>query len=87
MTNDNGEGFAITEASKIYVARLLTIRMALKLEAKGYRRSRGRSARVLANEVMGTKFRTAKDAYAAFDAYLVDNYGAVSRPLNKEKDQ
>lgn len=83
---DNDESAVITGKEKIEAYRLLTIRTALKLETLGMRRH-GRSARVLANEVMGTKFRTAKTAYEAFDQYLVEKHGAVSRPLPEKKEK
>jgi hypothetical protein len=73
---------AITGSENIELARLLALRGALRLEVRGMRRH-GRSARVIANEAMGTAHRTARAAYVAFDAWLVAAYpGRVqSRPL------
>lgn len=82
MSNENGIT-VVTGAASIEGARLLAVRSALKLEVSGMKR-RGRPARVLANEAMGTNIRTARATYAAFDAWLVQQYpGRVtSRPLS-----
>lgn len=71
-----------TSPEDINAWRLLALRGALKLETLGFKRH-GRSARVIANEEMGTNYRTAKKAYEAFDAWLVAKYpGRIdSRPL------
>lgn len=74
----------MSEASStgnVELARLITIRAALKLETHGMRRSRGRSARTIANELMGTSIRTAAKTYEAFDAWLSETYGLERRPL------
>ena len=68
--------------SQIEPARWLAVRSALKLETKGLRRSSGRSARVLADEITGQSHRTARAAYAALDAHIVEYIGAeFGRPL------
>jgi len=76
-------GITITGAENIEAASLLALRGALRLEVAGMKRH-GRPARVIANERMGTSFRTAARAYPAFDAWLVARYpGRVtSRPLD-----
>lgn len=65
----------ITGRENIEIARLLAVRGALKLETKGLKRH-GRSARVLANEAMGTNFKTAKKTHTEFNKWLVENYDA-----------
>lgn len=74
-------GTVISGAEDIEKASLIALRGALKLEARGMRR-RGKSARAMANERMGTSIRTAKATYEAFNAWLVENYGLQDRPLN-----
>lgn len=74
-------GITISGAADIEKASLIALRGALKLEVRGMRR-RGRSARAIANKRMATEFRTARRAYEAFDAWLVENYGLESRPLD-----
>jgi hypothetical protein len=72
----------ITGAEKIEGARWLAVRSALKLEIKGLRRSKGRSARQLANEITGENHRTAVAAYAGLNAHIVKNLGTnFDRPL------
>lgn len=71
----------ITGADNIEKARMITIRAGLKLETKGLKRSRGRSCRAIANELMGTNIRTSKDTYKAFNAWLEQHYGIENRPL------
>lgn len=71
----------ITGEDNVRVASLLALRGALKLETKGLKR-RGRSARTIANETMGTSHKTAKATYTAFNAYLVEMLGPdFDRPL------
>jgi hypothetical protein len=77
---DSGD-IIITGTDRIKTARLIAVRGALKLEVKGLRRSRGRSARILANEAMGTNIKTARATYEAFNAWLVETHGAQDRPL------
>jgi hypothetical protein len=60
----------ITGAENIEMVRVLAVRGALRLETRGLRR-RGRSARVLANEITGRSDRTAVAAYAALNAHIV----------------
>jgi hypothetical protein len=69
-------GYTVSGTEDIEVYRLLTLRAALSLEARTGLRptSRGRSAKVLANEAMGTKFRDKEKTYEAFDAWLVARY-------------
>jgi hypothetical protein len=73
----------ITGADNIRAASLIALRGALRLEVRGLKR-RGRSARAIANEHMGTNLRTAKATYPVFDAWLVAQYpGRIgSRPLD-----
>jgi hypothetical protein len=70
----------ITGEENIRIASYLALRGALKLETKGLKKH-GRSARAIANELMGTRLRTAAATYPAFDAWLAENYGIESRPL------
>lgn len=66
----------------IETARLLTVRSALKLEVHGFKR-RGRSARVLANEITGRELRTARAAYTALNQYIVNLLGPdFDKPLD-----
>jgi hypothetical protein len=79
-------GFTVSGTEDIEAYRLLVVRTALSLEARtGLRASRGRSAKVIANELMGTKFRDKEKTYEAFDAWLVAKYpGRVEhKPLRK----
>lgn len=75
-----GESVAITGADNINKARLITIRAALGLEVKGLGR-RGRSARTIANELMGTNIRSREATYNAFNAWLQKEHGIEPRPL------
>lgn len=71
----------ITGADRIEGARVLAVRAALKLETLGMRRT-GRSARILANEITGSKARSAVAAYEALNAHIVKTYGETfNRPL------
>lgn len=71
----------ITGRENIEWARWLTVRSALKLETRGMKRH-GRSARVLANEITGQNHRTARAAYVALNAHIVDTLGPeFNRPL------
>lgn len=79
---DNNSPVVITGADNIEMARLLAVRGALKLETKGLKRH-GRSARVLANEAMSTSYKTVKKTYTEFNRWLVENYGAIDRPLGE----
>jgi hypothetical protein len=76
------DSIEITGAENIERARWLAVRSALRLETCGLRRSRGRSARVLANEITGQNHRTAVKAYAALDAHITAALGErFSKPL------
>jgi hypothetical protein len=80
----DSEPVVITGAGNIEAARLLAIRGALRLEARGMKK-RGPSARSLANEVMGTSYRSARVTYTEYDQWLVRNLpGTVSRPWPQE---
>jgi hypothetical protein len=70
----------ITGEDNIKLMSMIALRGALRLEAKGFKR-RGRSARTIANEYMGTNIKTSKATYAAYDAWLADNFGVESRAL------
>jgi hypothetical protein len=70
----------ISGPEQVRIASMLALRSALKLETKGLKRH-GRSARVIANEYMGTKHRTSVATYNAFNTWLVETYGVVDRPL------
>jgi hypothetical protein len=74
------ETTVITGAANIEAARLVAVRGALKLETNGLKRH-GRSARTLANEAMGTNYKTIKKTYTEFNRWLVENYDAIDRPL------
>jgi len=80
MTENNSGGFVVT-GEAIGVARLLAIRSALSLEIKGLGR-RGRSARALANEAMGTNIKTARATYTAFNKWLTERYTVQDKPLS-----
>jgi hypothetical protein len=75
---------AIEGASQIEMARILAVRSALRLEILGMKRH-GRSARVLANEIMGTSHSTAKKAYADLNARIASVLGpSFNKPLKQE---
>jgi hypothetical protein len=84
--NDSG-ALVITGAESIEAARLLAVRSALSLNVRTGMKLRGRPARVLANEAMGTSIRTARATYEAFDTWLVARYPGLikSRPLPEGK--
>jgi hypothetical protein len=72
----------ITGPEQIEGARWLAVRSALRLEISGFRRSRGRSARRLANEITGQNHRAGVAAYDALNARIVQVMGArFDRPL------
>jgi hypothetical protein len=68
------DGFIITGSDNIDNARLLAVRAALRLEVRGMSRH-GRSARAIANEIMETSHRTSKEAYVAYNAWIVERFG------------
>jgi hypothetical protein len=75
-------GFIIEGEDRIERARWLTVRMALKLEMHGLPRSRGPSARQLANEITGEDHKTRKAAYKALNKKIVDEIGPeFDRPI------
>ena len=78
------ESFLITGREDIEHARWLSVRSALKLEIKGLRRSRGSSARQLANKITGQNHHTAKSAYTALNTHIVAVLGEkFDKPLEK----
>lgn len=75
-------GIMITGAEDIERVRWLSVRSALKLETLGIKRSRGKSARVLANEITGKNHRLARVAYMELNAHIVKHLGEkFNRPL------
>jgi hypothetical protein len=82
MSEQNGS-VVITGAAKIEAASRLALRGALRLEAKGMKRSSGRSARTIANGVMGTNIRSAVKTYEAYDKWVQDKHGAQPWPLDQ----
>jgi hypothetical protein len=81
--SDDG-GFIIEGEDKIRMARILTLRTALKIEATTpLKMSRGRSARSIAQEFLEMPGRpTAKTVYTKLNAYVVEKLGAdFDRPL------
>jgi hypothetical protein len=67
----------------VQAASLLALRMALKLEVRGLKRSRRPSARQIANGLMKTNYRTADKTYREFDPWLVQHCpGTESSPLD-----
>ena len=74
----------ITGAERIEGARWLAVRSALRLEIAGLKRSRGPSARQLANAITGRNDRTARAAYKALDEHITQAFGAqFARPLDR----
>jgi hypothetical protein len=72
----------ITGRENIEHARWLAVRSALKLETKGFKRSRGSSARQLANAITGQNHKTAVKAYAALNKHIVSTLGeGFDKPL------
>lgn len=79
--SDNGD-IVITGEQRILAAQAVSRRSALRLEVAGLRRSsRSRSMLAVVNQVMGTSFRTAELAYPAYDAWVVEHFGAEPYPL------
>ena len=71
----------IETPGQIEGARWLSVRSALRLEIAGMRR-RGRSARVLANEITGQNHRTTVAAYGALNDRIVAVMGPdFNKPL------
>lgn len=71
----------ISGEENMRMASVLALRSALKLETRGMKRH-GRSARAIANDLLGTNHRTAVKTYAALNAYVVDKLGSqFDRPL------
>lgn len=79
-------GITVTGAANIEKASLAALRGALRLETKGLKRH-GRSARTIANERMGTSYRTAVQTYEAFNKWLVKNYGLEPWPLPEKESK
>ena len=78
---EDDDSVKIETPGAIEGARWLTVRGALKLETRGLKR-RGRSARVLANEITGENHRTAVAAYTALNARIVAVMGPdFNKPL------
>jgi hypothetical protein len=85
---------AIEGEDRVRMASRLALRSALLLEMKGMRRSRGRSARTIAAELLELPPRTRiADLYVALNKYIVDRLGPeFDRPLtppstNKENNK
>ena len=79
------ESFMITGRDNIEHARWLTVRSALSLEIRGLRRSRGSSARQLANKITGQNHRTAKNSYTALNTHIVAVLGEkFDKPLEEK---
>lgn len=74
----SGDDIIITGAQNIEHARWLAVRSALSLEIKGMKR-RGRSARVLANEITGHHHGNAIGAYVALDEHIAMHLGEQFR--------
>ena len=85
----NNEPVVITGEENIRLAGLLALRGALRIQAVTGIRRYGRSALQIANERMGTRYRTAQAAYPAFDAWLVaqDPARVKSWPLPEKEDK
>ena len=77
---------AITGKENIENVRLLALRSALKLEVRGLKR-RGRSARTIAQEVLGLPGRPgARKVYAALDKHITSRLGPTfASPLEDGK--
>ncbi len=74
----------ITGGENIEMARVLAVRMALRMEIKtGMKRSsRGASTLSLANAITGTNARTKYVAYNDLNAFIVERLGeSFNRPL------
>lgn len=73
----------VNRPEQIERARWLAVRSALHLEIGGMKRSKGKSARQLANEITGQEHRTARAAYEALDKYITEKMGrSFARPLS-----
>lgn len=64
--------------------RWLTVRQALRLEIRGIKATgKGRSARILANEITGKECRTNRESYTALDKHITTIIGGnFARPLD-----
>lgn len=79
------EMVAITGPENVEMARVLAVRMALKLEIKtGMKRSSsGTSTLKLANDITGNTARNKVKAYEALNAFIVERLGeSFNRPLS-----
>lgn len=78
---------AVTGKDNIEGLRWITVRSALRLEIRSglKRSSRGRPTIVLANEIMGTNFRSKRDAYVALNNKIVEECGSkFDMPLEEK---
>ena len=78
--SENGD-IVVTGERRILGAQAISRRSALRLEAAGLPRGRGRSMLAVVNQQMGTAFRTAEAAYPAYDAWIGEHFGIASHPL------
>jgi hypothetical protein len=78
------DSIMITGKDNIEHARWLAVRSALKLEIKGFRRSKGSTAQQLANKITEKNCHKKVDAYEALNAHIVATLGAeFDKPLEK----
>jgi hypothetical protein len=74
--------FSIVGESRVERARWLAVRSALKIEIRTGMKRRGKSARVLANEITGESHSKKEAAYAALNKKIVDEIGPdFDKPL------
>jgi hypothetical protein len=67
--------FILDTPEQIEAASILALRGALRLESRGMKMSRGRSALSIARDRGLTTKRTAKGALEDVSKYIADNYG------------
>jgi hypothetical protein len=70
----DNEPIVITGEENTRMASLIALKGALRLETRGMRR-RGRSALAIANEAMGTHYRTAATAFPEYVKWLDGKMG------------
>lgn len=85
---DSEQAAVIAGPKMIETYRLTVLRIALGVEiTTGMKRSnRGPSTLALVNRAMGSGYKRKREAYEAFDAWLVQTRGMRSRPFREKRE-